>query len=170
VLFDVPSAGLLLTLGEGPCLILLDMAFDAVSPLGVSWGYLVLALLPLLVVAAVALLIVRAWDVSPLVGVLLVATLMAGLWTLLTIGDAVLVPIAQDEDGAECLVNAFGGNADQGVSWGSPCGRGLAGHLVLSAGPTLLMLGITSAATAQGWRRRRRGPASETEPSQTQNA
>jgi hypothetical protein len=130
------------------------MAYDAMSPFGISWGYLALLLLPVLLAAAVALVAVRRRDTTPHLWLLLLAATAAGAWTFFTVGASVMVPSTQDPQGSECVVNPFGDNPDRVVSWESDCGKALARHMVISAGPTLAMLAVTLAATAQGLRRR----------------
>ena len=117
------------------------MAFDAMSPLGLPWGWLALLVLPLLLAAATTLVVIRRRDVRPRLVLLLVATVAAAVWMLLTVGGSVMVPIPEDPQGADCLVNPFGDNPSREVSWESDCGRALAQHLAVSAGPSLFMLG-----------------------------
>lgn len=73
-----------------------------------------------------------------------------------------LHPRSQDPQGSQCLVDAFGDNPDRTVSWTSDCGQALARHLLASAEPALLLLGVTVAATARGLRRSRSRPAHTT--------
>ena len=127
------------------------------SPFGISWGYLAMLLLPLLLIVTVVLAVVRRRGLrSPQMGLLIVAAVAAGLWTFFTVGAPVMVPIPEDPQGAECLVNPFGDNPDQSVYWDSDCGRALARRLIVSGGPSLVMLGATIAATVQGIRLNRR--------------
>lgn len=130
------------------------MAYDAMSPFGISWGYLALLLLLLLLAAMVALAVVRRRDATPRLLLLLLAAAVAGSWTFFTVGASVIVPIPQDPQGAECLVDPIGDNPGRVVSWHSDCGQALAKHMAISAGPTLVMLGATITAIAHGVRRR----------------
>jgi hypothetical protein len=127
------------------------MAYDASSPFGISWGYLGLLLLPILLIASVVLAIVRRREIrSPKIGLLIVAAVASGLWTFFTVGAPVMVPIPEDPQGAECLLNPFGENPEGRVHWDGDCGQGLIRRLVISGGPSVIMLGITTGAIVQG--------------------
>src|SRR4051794_4687721 len=98
------------------------MAIEAMSPLGISCGYLALLLAPALVIVAGLFEVVRRREIkSPRVWLLITAAVTAGLWTFLTIGAPVMVSIPQDPQGAECLVDPFGDNRDMTASWTSDC-------------------------------------------------
>ena len=129
------------------------MAFDAPSPLGISWGYLALLLLPLLLATTLATVLIRHRFARRRLWLLLLAAGAAGVWTFLTIGASVVVPIPQDPQGAECAMKV-GDNPGGVVPWESDCGKALARHLVISTGPTLVMFGVTIGALAHGLRRR----------------
>lgn len=130
------------------------MAYEAMSPLGISWGYLALLLLPILLAALTTLVVVRRGGTAQRTWLLVLVAVAAGTWTFFTIGAAVRVPIPQDPEGAECVVNPFGDNPDGVVPWDSVCGRALSRHLMVSTGPTLVMLGVTISGTALALRRR----------------
>ena len=133
------------------------MANDAMSPFGISWGYLALLMLPALLVASLALAVVRRRDVAaPGLWLLIAAAIAAGLWTVFTVGGPVM---ADNPRGLECLMNPIGENPDLSVNWDGDCGRALERHLVVSGGPSLLMLGVMAGATVQGLRSNRRSPA-----------
>lgn len=132
------------------------MAMGAMSPLGISWGYLVLLLVPAMVIAAALFAVVRRRDIrSPRVWLLLAAGAAAGTWAFFTVGAPVMVSIPQDPQGAECLVDPFGENPARTVAWTSDCGQAFAAHLLTSGGPVLLLLGVTAGATVRSLRRRR---------------
>jgi hypothetical protein len=135
--------------------ILAGMAYDAMSPFGISWGLLALLLLPVLVAAMGVLVSVRRREMKPRFLLLLTAAAAAGLWTFVTVGAPVMVPIPQDPQGAECLVDAIGENPDRVVPWQSDCGQALTARMVVSAGPTLVMIGTLTAVIAHGARRRK---------------
>jgi hypothetical protein len=79
------------------------------SPLGISWGYLALLLVPALVIVAALFVVVRRREIrSPRVWFLVASAVTAGMWTFFTIGAPVMVSIPQDPQGSECLVDAFG--------------------------------------------------------------
>jgi hypothetical protein len=133
------------------------MAYEAMSPLGITWGYLGLLLLPILLVASLVLAVVRRKEVtSPRLLLLIVAAVTAGLWTFFTVGQSVSVPITDDPQGAECVNNGWGDNPDLSVDWGSACGQALERHLLISGTPSLLMLVVVVAATTRGVRLKRR--------------
>ncbi|MFT3871158.1 MAG: hypothetical protein QM714_00715 [Nocardioides sp.] len=135
------------------------MAFDAMSPFGVTWAYLVMLMLMALLVVSLVLVVVRRTELtSPWLLLLIAAAIGAGLWTFFTVGQSVTVPIAQDPEGAVCLIDAWGDNPDLSVDWGSDCGRALRRHLLISSAPSLVMLAVVIAVTAQGVRMKRRGP------------
>lgn len=138
------------------------MAMGTMSPLGISWGYLVLLLVPAMVIVAALFAVVRRRDIrAPRVWLLLTAGVVAGMWAFFTVGAPVMVSIPDDPQGAECLVDPFGDNPARTVSWTSDCGQALARHLVASGGPVLLLLGVTAGATVRGLRQRR-SPSSGT--------
>lgn len=126
------------------------------SPLGISWGYLVLLLVPAMVIVAALFAVVRRRDIrSPRVWLLVTAGVAAGMWAFFTVGAPVMVSIPDDPQGAECLVDPFGDNPARTVSWTSDCGQALARHLLASGGPVLLLLGVTAGATVRGLRQSR---------------
>ena len=126
---------------------------DAPSPLGVSWVYLVLLLVPLLLGAAVALSVVRRREIaSARVWIVILAAVAAASWTFFTAGAPVRVPIPEDPQGAECVSSDYAP-----VRWSTDCGGAFAKHLMSSGGPSLVMLVVSVAATAGGMRRRTRG-------------
>jgi hypothetical protein len=132
------------------------VAFEAMSPFGIMWGYLVLLLLPVLLMASVVLAVVRRRQItSPTLLLLLGAASAAGIWTFFTVGQSVSVPFAGDPQGSECVNNAWGQNPDFSVDWGSDCGRALAQHLFISSAPSLLMLTLVVAGIARAVRVRR---------------
>lgn len=133
------------------------MAYDAMSPLGLSWGYLALLLLPVLLFLVAALAWFRRSNLHHRLWLLLFAALLAGLWTLLRVGSAVKVYDPHDPDGSQCLVDPVGRNPDRVVSWGTDCGHALATHLVLSVGPTLIMIGVLIATLGRAGFRRHLG-------------
>ena len=135
------------------------MAYEAMSPFGITWASFGLLLLPVLLIASLMLAVVRRREVtSPRLWLLIVAAVSAGLWTFFTVGQSVRVPITDDPQGAECVNNAFGENPDLSVNRGSDCGQALKRHLLISGTPSLLMLALVIAATAQGVRVQRRSP------------
>jgi hypothetical protein len=127
------------------------MAYEASSPLGISWGHLGLLLLPILLIASVVLAIVRRREIrSPWIGLLIVGAVASGLWTFFTVGSPVVVPIPGDPQGAECLMNPFGDSPEGQMHWDGDCGHGLARRLVISGAPSVVMFGITAGAIGQG--------------------
>jgi hypothetical protein len=134
------------------------MAYEAMSPFGITWATLGLLLLMILLIASLVLALVRRKEVtSPRLWLLIVGAVAAGLWTFFTVGQSVTVPITDDPQGAECVLDPWGQNPDRSVDWGSDCGRALERHLLISGTPSLLMLVVVIAATAQGVRLKRRG-------------
>lgn len=128
----------------------------AMSPLGISWGYLVLLLVLAMVIAAALFAVVRRRDIrSPRVWLLLVAGVTAAMWAFFTVGAPVMVSIPQDPQGAECPVEPFGDNPSRTVTWTSDCGQAFARHLLTSGGPVLLLLGVTAGATLRSSRQSR---------------
>jgi hypothetical protein len=133
------------------------MAYEAMSPFGITWAYLGLLLLPVLLTASLVLAVVRRKEVtSPRLLLLIGAAVAAGLWTFFTVGQSVRVPITGDPQGAECVNNAFGENPNLSVDWGSDCGRAFERHLLISGTPSLLMLAFVVIAASQGVRQKRR--------------
>ena len=130
------------------------VAYEAMSPFGITWGHLGLLMLPVLIIVAAVLAVVRRRDLTRRVRVVPSATLAAGLWAFFTVGAPVAVPASGYPEGATCLNNAFGDTEALAVSWDSQCGRALARHLVLSGAPSLLMLGVAVWTAGRGVRRR----------------
>ncbi len=82
------------------------------------------------------------------------ASLLAASWALFTIGDSVRVPIPEDPEGAVCMTSDYWAP----IQWGSDCGRAFARHLMVSVGPSLLMLVVSTGAVASSIRRREDTP------------
>ncbi len=118
------------------------------------WGFLSLLLIPVLLVASLVLLVVRCRSMTSRLLLLLLASVAAGVWTFATMGRPVMVSNPEDPQGSECIAGSFERPNDLTVSWDSDCGQALARHLLVSGGPTLVLLGITVTATVQGVRRR----------------
>ena len=108
---------------------------DGPSPLGFSWNYTVMALSPLLVVAALVLAVVSRRALGPWTRLVLVLSVLAATWTPFAAGASVKVPIPEDPDGAECVATTWAP-----VDWRSDCGRAFAMHLTVAAVPSLTLL------------------------------
>jgi hypothetical protein len=91
------------------------------------WAYAAMLAAALLVTLVCILLLVggrriRSWRI----GLLMAALVGAAGWTFFTVAAPVTVPVAGDQQGAECVVNAFGENPDRRVDLESRCGQALA--------------------------------------------
>jgi hypothetical protein len=123
------------------------MAFDAYSPLGVSWGHLALGLVAILIFAALLLAEVRRRrKLTPWLSWLVLAALAGALWTCLSVGAPVTV------SGAQCVWSPFGEASDNSLDWGNDCDRALLQRVVISAGPSVALLGLVMAAVLRGGR------------------
>ena len=126
-----------------------------------TWAYVGLVAVAALLAAVLLFVATRPRDriISGTSAILVLAALGVGAWTFFTVGSDVRVPIAEDPDGAVCLVDPIGDNPERTVPWDSDCGEALKRQLVISIGPTVAMAGLTLVVTAIDFSRRRRHSA-----------
>lgn len=105
-----------------------------------AWGVVALIVAALAVLAAIALTAISRRDRRrSKVALLLGVAFVAALWTTFTIARPVTA-VPFDPNGMECLLDPFGETGSLTVRWHSDCGQAMARHLVLSVGPSLLVL------------------------------
>jgi hypothetical protein len=130
------------------------VAYDAPSPFGINWGYLGLLMFPTLIVAATAYgLLNRGRVLRRRAGLVVLLTLAAGAWTFFTVGASTM--ISTNGHPSECVRDPWGhGHGSNAVD--DACDRALAHQLIISIGPSALMLVLAVVGCVAAVRRRRR--------------
>jgi hypothetical protein len=134
------------------------VAFDVLSPLGVSWGTVVLGLVVTMVICAAAATAMAARSVvSRRLSAVMLLAIVAGAWTSFAVTSLTTYPAPFDDDGTTCLADFFSPDDPVDITWDSECGDALKLQLALASVPSLLVLAGSLGIVVVGLRRVRRG-------------